>query len=87
MFGNEQGEGVEKFAGGLNRFTRIFATVISINGGARRVILNDRTGFWNKIGAIWILIVGRCVQQIRDSILYLYYLRKQEKTLQIWKIK
>lgn len=87
MFGDEQGDGVEKFAGGLNRFTRIFATVISINGGARRVLLHNRTGFWNKIGAIWILIVGMCVQQIRDSILYLYYLRKQEKTLQIWNIK
>ena len=87
MFGDEQGDGVEKFAGGLNRFTRIFATVISINGGARRVILNDRTGFWNKIGAIWLVIVGGCVQQIRDSILYFYYLKKQEETLQIWKIK
>jgi len=87
MFGDEQGEGVEKFTGGLNRFTRIFTTVMSINGGARRVLLKDGAGFWNKIEAIWFLIVGGCVQQIRDSVLYLYYLRKQEKTLQTWKIK
>jgi len=87
MFGDEPGEGVEKFAGGLNRFTRIFTTVMSINGGARRVLLKDGAGFWNKIEAIWFLIVGGCVQQIRDSVLYLYYLRKQEKTLQTWKIK
>lgn len=87
MFGDEQGDGVEKFVGGLNRFTRIFATVISINRGVRRVLLKDKTSFWDKIEAIWILIVGECVQQIRDSILYFYYLRKQEKTLQIWNIK
>lgn len=86
-FGNEQGEGVEKFAGDLNRFTRIFATIISINGGAKRVLVEEKDGLWNKIKGFWFLIIGDFVQQIRDSILYLYYLKKQEKTLQIWKIK
>ena len=87
MFGDEQGEGVENFAGDLNRFTRIFATIISINGGAKRVLLEEKDGLWNKIRGFWFLIIGDFVQQIRDSILYLYYLKKQERTLRIWKIK
>ena len=86
-FGDKQGEGVENFAGGLNRFTRLFATVISINGGAKRVLLEEKDGFRNKILGFWFLIIGDFVQQIRDSILYLYYLKKQERTLRVWKIK
>lgn len=87
MSGNKKGEGVEKFAGGLNTFTRIFATVISINGGAKRVLLKEKDGLWNKIEGTWILIVGTLVQMIRDSILYFYYLKKQERSLRVWKIK
>jgi SAM-dependent methyltransferase len=87
MFGERQGDGVEKFAGDLNRVTRILTTVISINSGARRVFLKERNGFLNKIYGLWFLIIGGAVQQIRDSVLYFYYLKKQEKTLQIWKIK
>ncbi|MEA3421916.1 MAG: class I SAM-dependent methyltransferase, partial [Acidobacteriota bacterium] len=86
-FGDEQGEGVENFAGGLNRFTRIFATIISINGGAKRVLFGERDGLWNKIKGFWFLIIGDFVQQIRDSILYIYYFKKQERTLRVWKIK
>jgi len=87
IFGDEQGEGVEKFASNLNKFTRIFATIISLNGGARRVLVEERNGLWNKIQGLWFLIIGDFVQQIRDSILYLYYLKKQERTLRVWKIK
>ena len=89
MFEDEQGEGVEKFASNLNKFTRIFATIISINGGARRVLVEERNGLWKKIQGLWFLIIGDFVQQIRDSILYLYlyYLKKQERTLRVWKIK
>ena len=87
VFGNKKGEGVEKFAGGLNKFTRIFATVISINGGAKRVLLKEKDGLWNKIKGTWFLIVGTLVQMIRDSILYFYYLKKQERSLRVWKIK
>ena len=78
---------MEKFAGGLNRFTRIFVTVISINGGGKRLLLKEKEGFWNKIQGLWFLIVGTIVQTIRDSIFYVYYLKKQEKMLQVWKIK
>jgi hypothetical protein len=87
MFGNKKGEGVENFAGGLNKFTRIFATVISINGGAKRVLLKEKAGLWNKVKGAWLLSVGTFVQMIRDSILYFYYLKKQERSLRVWEIK
>lgn len=87
MFGNKKGEGVENFASGLNKFTGIFATVISINGGAKRVLLKEKDGLWNKIKGTWLLSVGTFVQMIRDSILYFYYLKKQERSLRVWEIK
>ncbi|KAF5411600.1 MAG: Ubiquinone/menaquinone biosynthesis C-methyltransferase UbiE [Candidatus Methanophagaceae archaeon] len=87
MFGDGQGEGVEKIAGCLNSVTRILTTVMSINSGAKRVLLTGRPGFWNKIYGLWFLIIGGVVQQIRDTFLYLYYQKKQEKTLQVWKLR
>lgn len=87
IFGDKQGEGVEKITGGLNKVTRILTTVISINSGAKIVLYKERNGFWNKIYGLWFLILGGVVQQIRDFALYLYYSKKQEKTLMVLKIK
>ncbi len=87
IFGDKQGEGVEKITGGLNKVTRILTTVISINSGAKIVLYKERNGFWNKIYGLWFLIFGGVVQQIRDFALYLYYSKKQEKTLMVLEIK
>jgi hypothetical protein len=53
--------------------------------GAKTVHFDNVEGTWEKVGGIWTLIIGAILQNLRDTIFYVYCLKKGDKSLKLWK--